>query len=167
MYPFNLYWVVHSFICSRKIYNCLTFVEVLNPWNYVWILRVPLSHNIYIYIFFAFLVMKTSGILFLAQAFANLHGKRRQGKFIWKTSFYMLQTCKHDTAKLIFQKVLIFSLIIFFYLQIFKLLFAHFCIFATVQYSHREHLKGLCVDQYSLCVDQYSLCIDQYSLCTS
>ena len=52
--------------------------------------------------------MKTSGIKFLAQAFANLHGKRRQGKFIWKTRIYMLQTCKHDTAKLIFQKVLIF-----------------------------------------------------------
>ena len=48
MYPFNLYWVVHSFICSRKINNyCLTFVELLNPWNYVWILRVPLSHNIF------------------------------------------------------------------------------------------------------------------------
>ena len=37
--------------------------------------------------------------------------------------------------------------------------------FGTVQYSHREHLKGLCDDQYSLCVDQYSLCVDQYSLC--
>ena len=30
-YPFNLYWdwVLHSFICSRKIYNCLKFVELL------------------------------------------------------------------------------------------------------------------------------------------
>ena len=35
----------------------------------------------------------------------------------------MLQTCKHDTAKLIFQKVLIFWFNnFFFYLQIFKLL---------------------------------------------
>ena len=34
----------------------------------------------------------------------------------------MLQTCKHDTAKLIFQKVLIFYFNNFFYLQIFKLL---------------------------------------------
>ena len=41
----------------------------------------------------------------------------------------MLQTCKHDTAKLIFQKVLIFLSNNFFYLQIFMLLFAHFCIF--------------------------------------
>ena len=74
----------------------------------------------------------------------------------------MLQTCKHDTAKLIFQKVFqFFSRIIFsiFYLQIFKLLFLLIsAFFGTVQYSHREHLKGLCVDQYSLCVDQYSLC---------
>ena len=46
--------------------------------------------------------------IFWPQAFANLHGKRRQGKFIWKTRIYMLQTCKHDTTKLIFQKVLIF-----------------------------------------------------------
>ena len=35
-----------------------------------------------LYMFLAFLVKKTSGILILAQAFANLHGKRRQGKFI-------------------------------------------------------------------------------------
>ena len=35
----------------------------------------------------------------------------------------MLQTCKHDTGKLIFQKVLIFWFNnFFFYLQIFKLL---------------------------------------------
>ena len=49
----------------------------------------------------------------------------------------MLQTCKHDTAKLIFQKVLIFlysNNFFIFYLQIFMLLFAHFCIF-LVQYN--------------------------------
>ena len=32
--------------------------------------------------FIVLLVKKTSGILFLAQAFANLHGKPRQCKFI-------------------------------------------------------------------------------------
>ena len=64
--------------------------------------------------FFCFFwLRKLPEYYFLAQAFANRHGKRRQGKFILKTRIYMLQTCKHDTAKLIFQKVLIFSLIIF------------------------------------------------------
>ena len=74
--------------------------------------------------FFAFFGYENfRNFIFLAQAFANLHGKRRQGKFIWKTRIYMLQTCKHDTAKLIFQKVLIFWFNnFFFYLQIFKLL---------------------------------------------
>ena len=61
-----------------------------------------------IYIFLLFWLWKLPEFYFLAQAFANLHGKRRQGKFIWKSRIYMLQTCKHDTAKLIFQKVLIF-----------------------------------------------------------
>ena len=63
---------------------------------------------IFIVFFLLFWLWKLPEFYFLAQAFANLHGKRRQGKFIWKTRIYMLQTCKHDTAKLIFQKVLIF-----------------------------------------------------------
>ena len=58
--------------------------------------------------FLLFWLTKLPEYYFVAQAFANLHGKRRQGKFIWKTSIYMLQTCKYDTAKLILQKVLIF-----------------------------------------------------------
>ena len=35
------------FICPRKIYICHRFVELLKPWNCVWILRVTLSHNIF------------------------------------------------------------------------------------------------------------------------
>ena len=72
---------------------------------------MDVSHmNIYIYIFF-FLVRKT---FFFAQAFANLDGKRRQGKFIGRTRIYMLQTGKHDTAKLIlYFYFLFFSLIKF------------------------------------------------------
>ena len=61
------------------------------------------------FMFFVFWLRILPEYYFLAQAFANLHGKRRQGKFIWKTRIYMLQTCKHDTAKSIFlKKVLIF-----------------------------------------------------------
>ena len=64
----------------------------------------------------------------------------------------MLQTCKHDTTKLIFKKFSFFNLIInYFYLQIFKLLLLISAFFGTVQYSHSEHLKGLCMDQYTLC----------------
>ena len=48
--------------------------------------RIPCQNNlsiiksIHIYMFFAFLVKKTSEYYFLAQAFANLHGKRCQAK---------------------------------------------------------------------------------------
>ena len=49
----------------------------------------PLFPTIYIYIyicvcmfFFFFWLRKLPEYYFLAQAFANLHGKRRQGKFI-------------------------------------------------------------------------------------
>ena len=38
--------------------------------------------NIYIYIFLLFWLRKLPEYYFVAQAFANLHGKRRQGKFI-------------------------------------------------------------------------------------
>ena len=91
------------------------------------LIAIPTHNNsrcVYIYMFFAFFGYENfRNFIFLAQAFANLHGKRRQGKFIWKTRIYMLQTCKHETAKLIFQKVLIFWFNnFFFYLQIFKLL---------------------------------------------
>ena len=43
----------------------------------------------------------------------------------------MLQTCKHDTAKLNL-----------------SCSFLHF--FGTVQYSHSEHLEGLYIDQFIL-----------------
>ena len=56
----------------------------------------------YIYIYFCFFwLRKLPEYYFLAQAFANLHGKRRQGHLFEKQGFiYMLQTCKHDTANL-------------------------------------------------------------------
>ena len=50
-------------------------------------------------------------LLFLAQAFANLHGERRQGLFIRKTRIYILQTGKYDTAQLIFKKVVFFFIV--------------------------------------------------------
>ena len=62
----------------------------------------------------------------------------------------MLQTCKHDTAKLIFKKFEFFWSNNFF-IQIFKLLLLISAFFGTVQYSHMEHLKGLSIDQYTLC----------------
>ena len=98
-------YITWSF-CIFEVINALyaTYVSLPNCDAICWRGGLFLS----IFFFFAFLVKKTSGILFLAQAFANLHGKRRQGKFIWKTRIYMLQTCKHDVAKLIFQEVLIF-----------------------------------------------------------
>ena len=62
---------------------------------------------LYIY-FFAFLVKKTSGILFFGPSFRKPARKASSGEIYLKTRIYMLQTCKHDTTKLIFQKVLIF-----------------------------------------------------------
>ena len=93
-YQRNSYLLYSIFYCIQylSIFNCIVGNRGL-PWFMFFLL---------------FWLWKLPEFFFLAQAFANLHGKRRQGKFIWKTRIYMLQTCKHDTAKLIFQKVLIF-----------------------------------------------------------
>ena len=60
--------------------------------------------------FYAFLVKKTSGMLYFGPSFRKPARKASSGEIYLKNKdlYGTVQTCKHDTAKLIFRKFLIF-----------------------------------------------------------
>ena len=59
--------------------------------------------------FFCFFGNENFRNLIFGPSFRQPARKASSGEiYLKKTRIYMLQTCKHDTAKLIFQKVLIF-----------------------------------------------------------
>ena len=60
------------------------------------------------YIYIYLLKRNLPELLIFIQAFANLHGERRQGKFIRKTRICILQTSKYDIAQLISESFFLF-----------------------------------------------------------